>query len=450
MAATERQENGPWPSQDALEDPNARAPLVVRAIIRWGSLLVRSHYRVTMRGEPFPREAPVLLVQNHSNGLADAHFAMVATRRPIRILVKYRLMKTPVIGWMLRQMDAVPMYRKKDGVDTRKNADSFEEIDRALVEGSVIVLFPEGESLDAIGIRPMKSGVARMAISAETSTGEPVGVLIVPLGVTYEARDRYRSEASAVLGTPIDARAFIDAHGEDRRSALIEMMGEIRSSLESLTLHAETEEEHAAALALERILEADDAPLGIRRRRAGALLREDVGPDAERRRHLLRDLGARMERAGLRGDDVVGETPGAAAVALPGLLAGQRAFLGLATWGPPMLLADRISRLRKTPDKLVTLRLLFCFAGHMIWIPILLALGAIVGGIEGFGVAAAVVAIGLATFTRSIDALRGALRAARLRALHRSARGSDVVEAVRAIRRSFPGKVAEAPTEARP
>ncbi|MEM9381442.1 MAG: 1-acyl-sn-glycerol-3-phosphate acyltransferase [Planctomycetota bacterium] len=466
MTATERQEEepntgsagaadrgpagGPWPSRDALEDPRALGSPVYRAIIRWGSVLVRSHYRVTLRGEPFPREAPVLLVQNHTNGLADAHFPMVATRRPIRILVKYKLMRTPLIGWMLRRMDAVPMYRKKDGVDTRKNADSFESIGRALVDRSVIVLFPEGESLNAIGIRPMKSGVARMVISAETSPEGPIGVQIVPLGVTYEARDRYRSEASGVLGAPIDARPIVESHGEDGRAAMVAIMEEIRASLESLTLHAETDEEYAATIALERILMADEAPLGIRRARARDLLRADVGPETDRRRELVRELGARMERAGLRGDDVVGPTPGPWAVALPVLWAGPAGALGLVTWGLPMLLAERVSRLRRSPDKLVTLRILFCFTGLVVWIPILLALGALLGGGQGVGVAALVVALGLATFTRSVDALRGALRAARLRALHRSTRAADVVEAVRAIRRSFPGKTGTSPMDARP
>ena len=210
-----------WPDRDANGGDPALSTALYRGIVRWTSWLVRGYYRVDVRGAEFAEGPPTLLVQNHTNGLVDAHMLMASTTRPIRVLVKYKLMTTPFIGWVLRATGAVPMYRKKDGVDTRQNAKSFEAIDRALREDrSVIALFPEGESLDAIGLRELRTGVGRMAISAEASKEGGIGLRVVATGVTYERRDRIRSRASVLIGEPIEvAEVLRRAKAEARTSA---------------------------------------------------------------------------------------------------------------------------------------------------------------------------------------------------------------------------------------
>jgi len=363
---------------------------------------------------------------------------MTGTPRPLRLLVKFKLLKMPVVGWMLRATKAVPMYRKKDGVDTRQNAASFDAIDSALREGAVIGLFPEGESLNSIGIRSLKSGVARMAISADEAPGGSIGLLIVPIGVTYEDRDRFRSTVAGIIGEPIDIAPIIESCGETWRRAIPLIMGRIRESLESLTLHAETEEEHATAVALERILETTDAPLGLRRRAALALLKTDTGPNAERRAQAIRELGERLAKAGLRGDDVLAPAPSALAVVIPSLWATPLALFSLIAWGPPIALGLIVSRHAPTPDKLVTTRMLFTSTPFPLWILFLVGAAWFFGCGTAALAAAVGVAVALLTFARSIDALIGVGRAARLRALKRTpAQAEASAQAIRSIREAF-------------
>lgn len=431
---------GRWPDRDASPGaPDLTSP-IYRAIVRWGNSLVRGYYRWEMRGAAFPDDAPVLLVQNHTNGLVDASFLMSANRRPIRILVKYKLMTTPMIGWMLRRMDAVPMYRKKDGVDTRQNAKSFEAIDRALAEGAVIALFPEGESLDAIALRDLRSGVARMALSAEEAR-PGLGVRIVPVGVTYEERDRYRTLASALIGPAIDPVAVAAADGGDKRSRTAAVLDATTEGLKALTLQADDEEQYRATVALERIRGASDAPLGIRRKAARAALLADAAraPEAaEARRREVTAIGEALATGRLSGDDVLADPPSLAAT-WPALLgfAGAAAIGGVA-WAPPILGAWLVSRLRRTPDKLVTLRAIFAFVFFTGWAVVAAAALGV-----AFGPAAALA--GLAFFAvqawlwpRVMDGLVASKRRFVLRALSRRPADLGVLrDRVRSIREAF-------------
>jgi len=433
--------DGPWPDRDASPGAPGLASPIYRAIVRWGNSLVRGYYRWEMRGAEFPDDAPVLLVQNHTNGLVDASFLMSANRRPIRILVKYKLMTTPMIGWMLRRMDAVPMYRKKDGVDTRQNAKSFEAIDRALAEGAVIALFPEGESLDAIALRDLRSGVARMALSADEAR-PGLGVRIVPVGVTYEERDRYRTLASALIGPAIDPVAVAAADGGDKRARTAAVLEATAEGLRALTLQADDEEQYRATVALERIRAVDGVPLGLRRKAAREALVADAAREpgaAEARRREVTAIGEALATGRLSGDDVLAGAPSPARTAGAILAFASAASIGAIAWAPPILGAWLVSRLRRTPDKLVTLRAIFGFVFFTAW-------AAVVATALGLALGPAAAVAGLAFFAlqawlwpRVMDGLvESKRRFVRLALARRPADLSALQDRVRSIREAFP------------
>ena len=427
-----------WPDRDASGGDTAFSTALYRGIVRWTSWLVRGYYQVDVRGAEFAAGPPTLLVQNHTNGLVDAHMLMASTARPIRVLVKYKLMTTPFIGWVLRATGAVPMYRKKDGVDTRQNAKSFEAIDRALSEDrSVIALFPEGESLDAIGLRDLRTGVGRMAISAEGSKEGGIGLTVVATGVTYERRDRFRSRASVLIGEPIEVAEVLRrarAEGKGERGAVTILMADIAERMRGLILHAEDEEEYEAAVALERLLPDTGAPAGVARVAALRSLRTDTGEGAARRRELVTQLGGRLEAARLRGDDVLAAPPSAAAAWVPLLWLLPLLAVSAVALGPPFLLARQIAWLRRTPDKLVSLRCMFAFAGVLLWTPTLVAVGAVVQGWTGAASAAVLAGLALGTYAATLDAWLRARSARARRRLARNGEDAALGEAIRAIR----------------
>src|SRR5207244_528290 len=111
----------------------------------------------------------------------------------------------------------VPVYRSQDtqgvaGSDPNAaNERTFARCRELLRAGEALALFPEGTSHSDPQLRPLKSGAARIALSAERehqdSTGQALGLLVVPVGLGYEAKAIFRSRVLLVVGRPIDIAA---------------------------------------------------------------------------------------------------------------------------------------------------------------------------------------------------------------------------------------------------
>jgi 1-acyl-sn-glycerol-3-phosphate acyltransferase len=85
--------------------------------------------------------------------------------RPVRILAKESLFRTPVFGWLMRQADHIPVHR---GAGT----DAFASAVEALERGELVLVLPEATISPAYELLPFKTGAARMAARA--------GVPVVP------------------------------------------------------------------------------------------------------------------------------------------------------------------------------------------------------------------------------------------------------------------------------
>ena len=113
--------------------------------------------------------------------------------------------------------------RQGDGGGTGDNEDAFAECHTALACGDVVAIFPEGTTHDRPRIDPLKTGAARIALAANAMRGtdEPA-VPVVPVGLHYTAKGRFRSDALVTYGAPIEvARVALD-DGFEFRFAEIE------------------------------------------------------------------------------------------------------------------------------------------------------------------------------------------------------------------------------------
>ena len=428
-----------WPPRDSMPGDPAKSGFIYRRIIWWGGLLVRTYHRVEVVGEAIPDSTPVLAVQNHTNGLLDAHILMCTTPRPLRLLVKYTLISAPIIGWMLRQIDAVPVYRQKDGVDTRKNAESFEAINQTLRDRAVIALFPEGESLNSIRLRKLRTGVARMAVNAELSVEGGIGVQIVPVGVTYDHRDRLRSLASAIVGPPIDVAPILaECGGEPSRETIRAILARTAEEMQKLILQSDSQEEYDTAVALERLLPTSNPPLGVRRQRAQVALRADQSSKAPERQEAIRELGQRFEAARLTGDDILGPTPSFSETYGPLIFWLPVLLFCLPFWIPIALFAVFISKFPKSPDKVVTLRVLFGYVALVLMIPVVILIGALLGGWWGGGIAIASYWLAAQTFVPALDQWHSSTKRMGRRALETDPEALESLRAsVRSIREAY-------------
>ena len=363
------------------ERPDVEVPiagLFYRGVSAWARSLVGTYYRVDVRGRSFPARSPVILVANHSNGLADGGLLMYVTGRPLRFLVKFKLLSMPVLGRIIRRIGAVPIYRKKDNVDTALNKDSFAAVYAALALHEVIAVFPEGSSGSAPHLRELKTGAARLALGAEAENGFGLGVLIQPIGFVYAARDRFRSRATVVIGEPLRAADLRASYEADPYEASRELTRRVDERLRAITVDlAEWRERPLVDLA-ERLAPGADRSAPERQAelaRGLSWLRAHRPSRARELAGRVRELSSALHEArlGPAGEELPSidrpAGPGRRALRLGrALLVAPLLAIGCLAWCPPALLARGIGlAARPTPDKLVTTQLLAAFVLFPAW-----------------------------------------------------------------------------------
>lgn len=153
-----------------------------------------------------PTHDPLVVVANHGNGLLDPAILLAALPRPVRFLGKSTLWRNPALRPFLALAGVIPVFRRKDpGVDPARNAETFTRCREALAHGEAVALFPEGISHGEPSLQPLKTGAARIALGAAAAGAGAVAVL--PVGLSFDARESFRSRALVTVGTPFDAVA---------------------------------------------------------------------------------------------------------------------------------------------------------------------------------------------------------------------------------------------------
>ena len=127
--------------------------------------------------ERVPRTGSVILASNHASFI-DPPLVGAALHRSINYLARESLFRFPVMGWMLRRWQCVPVDRDGGG------AAGLRAILDRLLAGGVIILFPEGTRTHDGRLGPARSGIGLTVIKSTAP--------VVPVRVfgTYEAYHR--------------------------------------------------------------------------------------------------------------------------------------------------------------------------------------------------------------------------------------------------------------------
>ncbi len=234
---------------------NRRGTVTFRLILGIFGITLRLFFRriETVNAEIVPKGTGVIFVLNHPNGLIDPALVFVALPRKISFLAKSTLFRMPVIAFLLRTVEALPLYRRIDaGEDVSKNKRTFEMCSELLQRGGSIALFPEGVSHNSPKLLPMKTGAARIALGTVAAGADgQADIKIVPVGLYYTNKTTFRSEALLHFGEPFTVpKIETDAEGQPPREAVRELTARIEAELREVTLNAETEAElHVARIA---------------------------------------------------------------------------------------------------------------------------------------------------------------------------------------------------------
>src|SRR5208282_6658034 len=169
-----------------------------RAMRRLVRLALGFYFRRIERfhAERVPATGPVLFTSNHPNSLTDAFVIGASVPRKVNFVATVQLFRIPPLRWLLSQCGVIAINRVKDDPRAMRTVkDTFEACFRVLECGEAVGIFPEGITHDDPQLKAVKTGAARMALELEHRHSGQLGLLIVPVGLTFSAKEIYRSEA---------------------------------------------------------------------------------------------------------------------------------------------------------------------------------------------------------------------------------------------------------------
>jgi glycerol-3-phosphate O-acyltransferase/dihydroxyacetone phosphate acyltransferase len=214
--------------------------------------LVRLFYpRIEVRGrEHLPASGPVIFVLNHPNGLLDPMLLIIATGRLVRFLAKSTFFGNPLGRMLMGAFGVLPVYRQRDegqaggpqGDAADRNEETFARCRELLRRGEALALFPEGTTHSGSTLLPLRTGAARIALSAEAEAGWKLGLQVVPVGLWYQSKTLFRTAALVVIGPSFDLADFAPAYAADPRQAVKQLTDQIDVRLDTVVLQAENAE----------------------------------------------------------------------------------------------------------------------------------------------------------------------------------------------------------------
>lgn len=198
---------------------------------------------------------PTILVSNHPNTLLDPLHAAVRVPMIVHFLANASLFSSPFLKWFFSTFFCIPVERPQD-VGGRKidNKEAFRQASDFLGTGGCLYIAPEGTSFKGRRVRPLRTGAARIALDAEDNQGFGLGLSIMPVGLTYEASNCFRSRLTIYAGEPIWIKGYEALYRQDAFQAARQLTDDLEETLRSLVIHTRDEEEDRLAARLESLM----------------------------------------------------------------------------------------------------------------------------------------------------------------------------------------------------
>ncbi|HEX2066349.1 MAG TPA: lysophospholipid acyltransferase family protein [Candidatus Thermoplasmatota archaeon] len=179
-----------------------------QAMRPWAMPLLRVLFRIRVEGrQHVPRRGAAILASNHLSAL-DHVVLPAVTRRTIINISKAEHFDRPLKAWFFRNWGVIRLVRGSG------DQAALEAAKKALREGNLFCIYPEGtRSLDG-KLHRGHTGVARLALEMR------VPVIPVAMLGTFEAKPkggktRYFTKTAAIVGPPLDFSAYWGMH-EDK------------------------------------------------------------------------------------------------------------------------------------------------------------------------------------------------------------------------------------------
>src|SRR2546425_8664364 len=132
-----------------------------------------------------------------------------------------------------------------------RNIETFAACDETFDRGRVIAIYPEGATRAEPRVQRIKTGAARITLGYEAHA--PGRLTVVPVGLSFEARRRFRGRVLVSFGEPVDVSSFLAVYRGDPAKALHSLTTAIQWAMEREVVHVERIDTAALAHAVETL-----------------------------------------------------------------------------------------------------------------------------------------------------------------------------------------------------
>ncbi len=185
-----------------------------------------------------PAEGPAIIAGNHPNALMDGWLLTAKCGRwPLYFMANAKLWNYRLLAPVLNATGAVPVYRREDYDGEVDNQKAFEKFYEVIESGNCMGVFPEGVSHVESQLAKLKTGTARIALAV--ATRGRVDVKVIPCGLNYIHRHRFRSQVLIEFGKPIVIdNQWVRDYQQDEQATVRRLTKHLADALINVTLNA--------------------------------------------------------------------------------------------------------------------------------------------------------------------------------------------------------------------
>ncbi len=178
--------------------------------------------------ENIPETGPIILAPTHRSRwdalLVPYAAGRFATGRDLRFMVTMNECQG-IQGWFVRRMGGFPVNPQRPSITTLRHGVDL------LQQGESLVIFPEGGIFRDGKVHPLKAGIARLALTAESSH-PGLGAKIVPIGLNYNQEyPQWGADVSINIGAPISVADYLNGCVKKDAKTLTQDLGKALQKL---------------------------------------------------------------------------------------------------------------------------------------------------------------------------------------------------------------------------
>ncbi|HIF45729.1 MAG TPA: hypothetical protein EYQ73_02895 [Candidatus Poseidoniales archaeon] len=312
--------------------------------------------------EKIPTDRGTLCAAWHTNGLIDIISIFLSHPNKFVIGGRHDLVTRSILGFWARKFAVQPVIRKAEllrgGCSEEEaiklNGRSLLSLATGISHGYACALFPEGTSHSESHLIRLRTGPMRtvLAAAAHAKSIESTPPVIIPIGLHFRIRHKFRTDAWIEYGEPIQVpyknlnQELVEAvkNGdwvEPPAEDVIALRDELEAKLSPLTPAKPTYSEYRADQLIAHVkARISKTPLVSWRKEVLAARRVRDNPPSNEILQLSEKIGERLHNSGLDGRDVNKNATGLRGFSPGGALTGSIKTLFALAMLPLILLSQ--------------------------------------------------------------------------------------------------------------